>query len=81
MEPVAYKPYIANPEVDNLYLDMNGIIHPCAMPSILSSEPQSEDEIFENICNYTDRVIQLVKPKKLIYFVIDGVAPRAKMNR
>ena len=34
----------------------------------------------DNIYKYTDKVIKLVKPKKLIYFAIDGVAPRAKMN-
>ena len=68
-----------NPVVDNLYLDMNGIIHPCAHPQN-GPQPQSEEEIFRNIYAYTDKVIEIVRPKKLIYFAIDGVAPRAKMN-
>ena len=69
-----------NPEIDNLYLDMNGIIHPCSHPQN-GPQPQSEEEIFRNVYEYTDKVINIVKPQKLIYFAIDGVAPRAKMNQ
>jgi len=36
--------------------------------------------MFNNIFEYTDYIINLTKPKKLIYVAIDGVAPRAKMN-
>ena len=36
--------------------------------------------MFNNIFEYTDKVISIVKPQRLIYFAIDGVAPRAKMN-
>ena len=59
---------------------MNGIIHPCARPMNGEPQPKSENEIFNNIYEYTDKVIKIVKPQKLIYFAIDGVAPRAKMN-
>jgi 5'-3' exoribonuclease 2 len=69
-----------NPEIDNLYLDMNNIIHPCSHPP-RGAQPQSEGEIFENIYAYIDKLIRLVKPQKLIYFAIDGVAPRAKLNQ
>jgi len=34
--------------------------------------------MFRNIEDYVDLVIDIVNPTKLIYFAIDGVAPRAK---
>jgi 5'-3' exonuclease len=42
----------------------------------------TEEQIFQNVCYYLDRVVtDIVQPKQLVYLAIDGVAPRAKMNQ
>ncbi|KAJ5280333.1 hypothetical protein N7478_005705 [Penicillium angulare] len=70
------------PEFDSLYLDMNGIIHNCTHSD--SDSPtfrMSEEQMFIAIFNYIEHLFGKIKPQKLFFMAVDGVAPRAKMNQ
>ncbi len=67
-------------DYDNLYIDMNGLIHPCAHPEDREA-PTSEAEMFINVTKVVDRLFAAVRPRRLLFLAIDGVAPRAKMNQ
>jgi 5'-3' exoribonuclease 1 len=59
---------------------MNGIIHNCTH----GNNPDvklTEDEMVVAIFAYLDKLFHIVKPQKVIFMAIDGVAPRAKMNQ
>eukprot|EP00762_Andalucia_godoyi_P001681 ANDGO_07122.mRNA.1 5'-3' exoribonuclease 1 len=68
------------PEIDNLYLDMNGIIHR-ATHGDNDATVFSEERVMIAIYQYIDRLFDMVRPRKIFFMAIDGVAPRAKMNQ
>lgn len=70
------------PEFDNLYLDMNGVIHNCSHPNDNDIHFRiTEEQIFKDIFFYLETLFNMIKPQKLFFLAVDGVAPRAKMNQ
>jgi 5'-3' exoribonuclease 1 len=41
----------------------------------------TEEQIYTSIFAYVDHLFGKIKPKKLFFMAVDGVAPRAKMNQ
>lgn len=65
-----------------MYLDMNGIIHNCSHPD--DADPHfriTEEKIFSDIFHYIEVLFRMIRPQKLFFMAVDGVAPRAKMNQ
>ncbi|KAI8301808.1 GTPase-activator protein for Ras-like GTPase [Colletotrichum sp. SAR11_240] len=58
-------------ELDNLYLDMNGIVHPCSHPEDRPA-PKDEEEMMLEVFRYTDRVVNMVRPRKLLMIAVDA---------
>ncbi len=66
--------------IDNLFLDMNCLIHPCCREKNENGDlPKNEEEMISKVIAYVDKLIKISKPKNSVYLAIDGVAPCAKM--
>ena len=71
------------PEIDQLYLDINGIIHNVSHNNdvTVACTPKTSPQIYKDVCLVIDSILKLIRPKKLLMISADGVAPRAKMNQ
>lgn len=63
------KPNPNGEEQHNLYLDFNGIVHPCSHPED-GPPPANESEMMMAIFKYTDRVVNMVRPRRLLMIAI-----------
>lgn len=75
---------------DYLYFDYNSLIHPCINKVLENIEDdvinkltncELENLFIDKCLEYTEDIIRKINPLKKVYIVIDGVAPRAKMNQ
>lgn len=78
--PLVNQRVLERNQTDCFYLDMNGIIHN-SFQKALEELNFGQEEVFQKIFSYTSHLFRIVRPRKLIYLAIDGVAPRAKMNQ
>uniref|UniRef100_A0A7S0ZIP1 Uncharacterized protein n=1 Tax=Timspurckia oligopyrenoides TaxID=708627 RepID=A0A7S0ZIP1_9RHOD len=61
-------------DTDNLYVDINGLIH-----SQITSD-LNPTKIHSNIIQSLESIVQAIKPKHLLFIAFDGVPPRAKAS-
>lgn len=48
---------------------MNGIVHPCSHPEDRPA-PETEEEMMLEVFRYTDRVVNMVRPRKLLMIAV-----------
>lgn len=80
-------------EVDNLYIDFNGMIHYSAQQvynygqqnkytsSYNYVNATTEQMVFKNVFERLLEIFYLIKPTKNVYIMTDGIAPLCKMNQ
>lgn len=50
-------------------MDMNGIVHPCTHPEGKPA-PETEEEMMVEIFKYTERVVNMTRPRKVLLMAI-----------
>lgn len=78
---------LANKNIHHLFFDYNSLIHPCSqqvLSTLDDDEPLSKEalemRVIEACIVYTRYIIDILQPVNA-YIMIDGVAPRAKVNQ
>ena len=59
---------------DNLYLDMNGVVHQCRQGA------NSEEELIVATFQYIEALVDIVRPKKYLYMAVDGALAPASWS-
>lgn len=76
-----------NGGIDELFFDANCLFHPKCQEIakeyshlINTNQYSLESKMIKNIIDYIDYIIDYIKPNKVVYIAIDGVAPMAKIK-
>jgi len=72
--------------IDYFLIDANCLVHPVCFKTVadnpdLKDNEKLEHKMLNNVCEYLDKIINYVNPKKGVYLAIDGVAPVAKIKQ
>ncbi|GMH36381.1 hypothetical protein BSKO_04249 [Bryopsis sp. KO-2023] len=83
IKPFGVEERVSQDGCDNLYVDLNHIVHGCTHAAFHCKSTDEDDvrEAFEHVKAYVVRLVRLAAPRKLLFLAVDGVAPRAKMNQ
>ena len=66
------------PEFDNLYLDMNSILHACTHSNDDTLTRLTDDQMYSAIFNYIDHLFQIIKPKRHFIWLLMGLPHEQK---
>ncbi len=77
------------PPVDNLYIDMNGLVHMVIHGNsverhVMTSQMVNRgkmDELWAELFRYIDDIVHMVNPRKLLFMALDSVTPITKMTQ
>ena len=58
---------------------MNGIVHPCTHPEGKPA-PKTEGEMMLEVFKYTERVVAMIKPRKLLFMAIGALRSAASRD-
>ena len=86
---------VKDPRVDNVMIDMNGIFHTSAQrvycygnfknpPRLLGKNVKGfkkQIDVFRDICDTIDSIVNIVEPAKRVVLCVDGPAPLSKQNQ
>ena len=68
------------PQCDNLFIDMNSIIHDITHIRVLMPSKISYEVLASRLMYELDKIIMFLNPQKLLYIAVDGTAPRSKLS-
>ena len=80
--------------VDNLIIDMNGLFHNSTQKIYeygtfkrnirfldYKKQPKKEIDVFIDVCKNIEELVDVVKPGKRLILMVDGPAPKCKLNQ
>ena len=73
----------SNPDIDNFYIEMNVLIYLIYNPQLDNNVriPTCFEEQCENVFDYIDKLMNIIRPRRMVYMAFIGVAQQKLINK